>query len=190
MVPVRLTGSRLAIREYHHTPGDVDALHALFGDPEVTRYLPFDPWDRETCADQIELYLEEALARERRTYQLAVTRREDAEDPADATPIAHASLTLGTGRRAELGYAVGRGARGRGHAGEVVGLLCGLAFGALGLRRLTARVDVDNRASAAVLTRLGFRAQGPVRHDPPGGGVRSGVHRYALTTGEWAGPAG
>ncbi|MFH8385436.1 GNAT family N-acetyltransferase [Kitasatospora sp. NPDC018058] len=189
MVPVRLTGPRLAIREYHHTPEDVDALYALFSDPEVTRYLPFEPRDRETCADQIELYLEEAMAEERDTYRLAVCRREDAEDPADAVPIAHASLTLGTYRSAYLGYVLGREVWGRGYAGEIAGLLCELAFGPLGLHRLAARVDVDNPASAKVLTKLGFQLEGRVRHDLYKGGVWSDSYLYSLLVDEWPGPS-
>ncbi|MBV2152607.1 GNAT family N-acetyltransferase [Kitasatospora sp. SUK 42] len=188
MVPVRLTGPRLAIREYHHTPEDVDALHALFGDPEVTRYLPFGPRDRETCADQIELYLEEAMAEPRDTYRLAVCRRTDAEDPADATPIAHAGLTLGPHLSADLGYVLAREVWGRGYAGEIVGLLRDLAFGPLGLHRLAARVDVDNTASARVLTGLGFREEGRARHDQYKGGVWSDSYRYSLLADEWPGP--
>ncbi|MFJ9693616.1 hypothetical protein [Kitasatospora sp. NPDC101183] len=37
MVPVQLTRPRLALREHRHTPDGAEALHALFGDPEVTR---------------------------------------------------------------------------------------------------------------------------------------------------------
>ncbi|MFD5467819.1 GNAT family N-acetyltransferase [Kitasatospora sp. NPDC127059] len=187
MVPVRLTGPRLAVREYHHTPEEVDALHALFGDPEVTRYLPFEPRDRETCADQIELYLEEALAEERDTYRLAVVRREDAEDPADAVPVAHASLTLGRSSSAYLGYVLSRPVWGLGYAGEIAGLLCELSFGPLGLHRLAARVDVDNTASARVLARLGFRLEGRVRHDLFKGGVWCDSYQYSLLADEWPG---
>ncbi|MFE6049828.1 GNAT family N-acetyltransferase [Kitasatospora sp. NPDC056446] len=190
MVPVRLTGPRLAIREYHHTDGDVDALHALFGDPEVTRYLPFEPRDRETCADQVELYLEEAMAGERDTYRLAVTRLADAAEPADATPIAHASLTLGKHRSAHLGYVLGREFWGLGYAGEIAGLLCDLAFRGLDVHRLAAWVDVDNAASVKVLTRLGFRLEGRARHDQLKGGVWSDSYLYSLLADEWPGSAG
>ncbi|MBD0675883.1 GNAT family N-acetyltransferase [Streptomyces sp. CBMA156] len=189
MLPVRLTGPRLAIREYHHTEGDVDALHALFGDPEVTRYLPFGPCDREACADQIELYLEEAMAGERDTYRLAVTRLADAEDPGDAPPVAQASLVLGGHRSADLGCVLADEVRGRGYAGEIVGLLLGLAFGPLDLHRLTARVHVDNAASVTVLTRLGFRREGRLRHDGFKDGVWSDSYLYALLADEWPGRA-
>ncbi|GAA2987918.1 MULTISPECIES: GNAT family protein [unclassified Kitasatospora] len=187
MVPVRLTGPRLAVREYHLTEGDVDALHALFGDPEVTRHLPFGPSGREDCADQIELYLEEAMAEERDTYRLAVTRLADAEEPADATPIGQASLTLDGHRAAQLGCVLARGSWGRGYAGETVGLLCDFAFGALDLHRLAARVAVDNAASVKVLTGLGFRLEGRLRHDAFKDGVWSDSYLYALLADEWPG---
>ncbi|MEV7600552.1 GNAT family protein [Kitasatospora sp. NPDC089797] len=187
MVPIRLLGPRLAVREYHHTPAEVDALHALFGDPEVTRHLPFGPCDRETCADQLELYLEEAMAEPRSTYRLAMVRRADAEDPADAVPVGQAALTLGTDGSADLGYVLGSRVRGLGYAGEAAGLLCGLAFGALGLHRLAASVDADNTASARVLTRLGFRAEGRVRQDGPAGGARRDAYRYGLLAADWPG---
>ncbi|WP_224282594.1 GNAT family N-acetyltransferase [Streptomyces sp. LS1784] len=188
MVPVRLTGPRLAVREYHHTEGDVDALHALFGDPEVTRHLPFGPSDREACADQVELYLEEAMAEERDTYRLAVTRLADAEEPEDATPVGQASLTLDGHRAAHLGCVLAREFWGRGYAGEVVGLLCGLAFDALDLHRLAARVAVANEASVKVLTGLGFRLEGRLRHDGFKDGVWSDSFLYSLLADEWPGP--
>ncbi|GHF31460.1 acetyltransferase [Kitasatospora xanthocidica] len=190
MVPVRLTGPRLAMREYHHTEGDVDALHALFGDPEVTRYLPFGPRDRESCADQIELYLEQAMAEERDTYRLAVTRLDDARDPQDAPPIGLASLTLGTHRAADLGYVLARDHWGHGYAGEITALLCDFAFRTLDLHRLAARVDVDNAASARVLAKLGFRLEGRARHDQFKDGVWSDSYHYALLADEWPGPDG
>ncbi|MET8540663.1 GNAT family protein [Kitasatospora sp. NPDC004799] len=189
MVPVRLTGPRLAVREYHHTEEEVDALHALFGDPEVTRHLPFGPSGREDCADQLELYLEEAMAEERDTYRLAVTRRADAEEPADATPVGQASLTLDGHRAAQLGCVLARGHWGRGYAGETVGLLCGLAFGPLDLHRLTARVAVANEASVRVLTRLGFQREGRLRHDGCKDGVWTDSYLYALLADEWPAPA-
>lgn len=187
MVPVRLTGPRLAVREYHHTEEDVDALHALFGDPEVTRYLPFGPGDREDCADQIELYLEEAMAEERDTYRLAVTRLADAEEPADAPPIGQASLTLEGHRAAQLGCVLARACWGRGYAGETVGLLCDFAFDTLGLHRLTARVAADNTASVKVLAGLGFRLEGRPRHDAVEDGARSGSFLYTLLADDWPG---
>ncbi|MGW6913232.1 GNAT family N-acetyltransferase [Kitasatospora sp. NPDC054939] len=187
MVPVLLTGPRLAIREFQHTPDDVDALHAVFGDPEATRYLPFEPRDREDCADQIEQYLEEAHRPERTVYRLAVTRLADADadDPARAEPIGNAALGLGEHRSATLGYALRRDTWGLGYAGEITALLCGFAFRTLGVHRLVARTDVENAASVRVLTRAGFRLEGRLRHDTFLRGAWRDSYQYALLDDEW-----
>lgn len=190
MVPVRLTGPRLVIREFHHSPGDIDALYAVFGDGEATRYLPFEPRDREDCADQIEQYLEEAMQGERTVYRLAVTRRADAHDPARAVPIGNAALTLGGHRSADLGYALRPDTWGNGYAGEITGLLCDLAFGPLGLHRLAARVDVENAASVRVLTRAGFRLEGRIRHDVHLRGAWRDSFQYSLLADEWPSAGG
>ncbi|MGW4894317.1 GNAT family N-acetyltransferase [Kitasatospora sp. NPDC004240] len=186
MVPVLLTGPRLAVREFHHTPEDVDALHAVFGDPETCRYLPFEPRDREDCDDQVEQYLEEAQREIRTVYRLAVTRLADAEDPADAVPIGNAALGLGEHRGATLGYALRRDTWGQGYAGEITALLCDFAFATLGVHRLEARVDTDNAASARVLTRAGFRLEGRIRHDLYLGGRWHDSYQYSLLEDEWS----
>ncbi len=180
MVPVRLTGPRLAVREFHHSPEDVAALHAVFGDPEATRYLPFAPRDLETCDDQVAQFVEEAEKEPREVYRLAVTLRADAEDPARAVPIGNAALGLVPYRAATIGYALRRDVWGSGFAGELVALLRDFAFGPLGVHRLEARVDVDNAASIRVLERAGFRLEGRVRHDYRGPDGWRDAQQYAL----------
>ncbi|GAA1068880.1 GNAT family protein [Kitasatospora nipponensis] len=165
MTPVLLTGARLTIREFHHVPRDIDALHAIFGDPVTARYLPFEPRDREDCADQVALYLEEAEKDPRTVYRLAVTLTEQGED---AVPIGNAVLGIegaDSQRAAFLGYALRRDAWGLGYATEIAGLLCGFGFDTLGLHRLAARLDPENLASARVLRKLGFQLEGRIRHD-------------------------
>ncbi len=186
MVPVLLTGPRLVIREFHHTPADVDGLHAVFGDAETARYLPFEPRDRETCADQIALYVEEAEKDPRTTYRLAVVRQEDGED---AVPIGNAVLGVEPQRAGFVGYALRRDMWGRGYASEITRLLCGLGFGTLGLHRLAARVDPANTASARVLTKAGFQLEGRIRHDLYLRGTWRDALQYSLLEDEWTPPA-
>lgn len=183
---VRLTGPRLAIREFHLTPEDTAALHAVFGDPETARYLPFEPRDEEECADQIELYLDEAGRDPRTVYRLAVTLRADGDA---ATPIGTAVLGLEGQRAAFLGYALRRDTWGNGYAGEIAALLCGFAFGTLGLHRLAARVDPANTASARVLTRAGFQLEGRLRHEIEVAGTWYDSLQFSLLEDEWAGPS-
>ncbi|MFB7666592.1 GNAT family N-acetyltransferase [Kitasatospora sp. NPDC056138] len=186
---VLLTGPRLAIREFHHTPADVDALYAVFGDPEAARYLPFEPRDRETCADQIELYVEQAEADPRTGYRLAVTVLAD-DEPAYATPIGTAVLDLGDHRSATLGYALRRDTWGRGYASEITSVLCEFAFRTLGLHRLAARADPANAASVRVLTKAGFQLEGRIRHDLQLRGTWYDSLLFSLLEPEWGGPDG
>ncbi|MFJ8039972.1 GNAT family N-acetyltransferase [Kitasatospora sp. NPDC096147] len=155
MMPVRLTGPRLALREHHGTPEEAAALHAVHGDPAAARYLDFGPADLDTCADQLALALDLAEESPRTEYRLAVTLLADGP-PEHAPPIGTAALTVEPGRAAAIGYALRRDTWGRGHGTEVVALLRALAFEVLGLTRLTARVDPANTASTRLLLRAGF----------------------------------
>lgn len=63
--------------------------------------------------------------------------------------------------RAEIGYAIAPGWRGRGYATEAVARLCDWALALDEVRELAARTRPDNAPSAAVLDRLGFARVGP-----------------------------
>ncbi|RKE20541.1 GNAT family N-acetyltransferase [Streptomyces sp. TLI_171] len=178
METVRLAGPRLTLREYRHTPEEVAALHAVHGDPETVRHLPFDVRDFEDCADQIELYLEAAEESPRTHYRLAV------DDPA-GTPIGQAALTREDEHTAQLGCVLRRDTWGRGHAGEVTALLCALGFDILALHRLHARCDPANPAAARVLARAGFRYEGRIRAESHHGGRRHDALQYSLLAPEW-----
>ncbi|MCX4747454.1 GNAT family N-acetyltransferase [Kitasatospora sp. NBC_01287] len=185
MHPVLLTGPRLTIREFHHVPRDIDALHAIFGDPETARFLPFEPRDREDCADQVALYLEEAENHPRTVYRLAVTLTEEGED---AVPLGNAVLGVEgveSQRAAFIGYALRRDAWGRGYATEIARLLCDFGFGTLDLHRLAARLDPQNLASARVLRKLGFQLEGRLRHDLHLRGAWHDALQYSLLADEW-----
>jgi len=65
--------------------------------------------------------------------------------------------------RGSLGYWVAGAQRRQGLASASVALLLPWVFGALGLVRVEAVVDVDNRASQRVLERNGFQPEGLLR---------------------------
>jgi ribosomal-protein-alanine N-acetyltransferase len=65
--------------------------------------------------------------------------------------------------RGSLGYWVAGARRRQGVASAAVGLLVPWTFSALGLVRVEAVVDVDNRASQRVLERNGFQPEGVLR---------------------------
>jgi ribosomal-protein-alanine N-acetyltransferase len=91
-------------------------------------------------------------------------------------------------RRGELGYWLLPGHWGRGVATECVGAVLEHAFGAMGLHRVGADVDVDNHASRRLLERLGFRLEGVRRDYERKAGVHIDLMNYALLASDEVAP--
>ena len=81
------------------------------------------------------------------------------------------------GGELELGYIVAREARGRGIATEILRLLTRWAFDEAEAQRAYLIIDVENRASARVAERCGYRLEGVMRsiHVKPGRRVDAGL---------------
>jgi RimJ/RimL family protein N-acetyltransferase len=67
------------------------------------------------------------------------------------------------GRQAEIGYVVGRAARGSGIATRTLRLLTDWGFGELGLERIELWIDVENTGSERVAERAGYVREGVLR---------------------------
>ncbi len=63
----------------------------------------------------------------------------------------------------QLGYWMGEGFSGQGHGRAAVGRVCEFCFQDLGLHRIEAAVQPENAPSMALLSALGFRAEGTAR---------------------------
>lgn len=96
-----------------------------------------------------------------------------------------------TGSEGVIGYVVDPAFAGRGVATDLARGLLSAAFGALGLRRVTAGCNADNPASARVLEKAGLRRE---QH-----GVEDSWHaelgwvdgyQYAILSREWVARAG
>jgi 8-oxo-dGTP diphosphatase len=148
-----LPTERLTLRAF--VAQDAEALHNLVNDWEVTRTLavvPFpypralaDEWVASTRTD-----IDAGTA-----YHVAITGREGAQE----ILVGCVGLRV-EGRRASLGYWVGRRFWGHGVASEAAGRMARWAMANLDLDALDADVAQDNPASLAVLRRIGFRQTG------------------------------
>ncbi|MFH8411100.1 GNAT family N-acetyltransferase [Streptomyces sp. NPDC018019] len=78
MYPVTRHSSRLALREL--TTDDVDAVHAIYGDPEVTEHLSFTPRTRDEAGGIVARGIAAATAIPRQEYVLAVVTQGDDGD--------------------------------------------------------------------------------------------------------------
>lgn len=164
---------------------DVPALFEIFSDPEVMRYWSSLPM-REM--EEVRELLDEIRGgfRARSLLEWGVARRGDDRVIGTCT-LSHCDAD---NRRAEVGYALGRGHWGRGYMHEALTALVGYAFGTLGLHRLEADVDPRNAASIRSLERLGFRREGYLRERWIVGGKICDTVLFGLLCHEWRAGAG
>lgn len=162
--------------------GDVDALFALFGDPEVTRFWGHPALPDRAAARELLAAIEEG-ARTGTLLQWGIVP--DGRDRLVGT------CTLAAidreHRRAELGLALGRGHRGRGHARQAARAVLRHGFDELRLHRVVADVDPRNEAALRLARDLGFRREGRLRrHYRRDEEWQDGV-LFGLLESEWGG---
>jgi ribosomal-protein-alanine N-acetyltransferase len=158
---------------------DVDALYAIFSDPEVMRYWSTTPLaDRNAAALLKEIH--DGFAR-RTLLKWGIAQRSDNALIGTVTLI---NFDF-THRRTEVGYALGRAYWGNGYIQEALQALFNYAFGVLDLHRIEADVDPRNDASIRTLERLGFQREGYLRERwQVGGEILDGLF-YGLLRPDW-----
>ncbi|HEY2298232.1 MAG TPA: GNAT family N-acetyltransferase [Jatrophihabitans sp.] len=138
-------------------PSDAPALHAYQSREDVCRYIPYEP---------------RSLADLRQRLSTPQFTRSEADEPGQAIMLAverstdHVLVgdlmlawTSKEHQGGEIGYVFNPDHQGHGYATEAAKALLRLGFETLGLRRIIARVDARNTASAAVLRRIGMRQE-------------------------------
>lgn len=145
-------GPRLSLR--YARPDDAAALFELGRDREVTQFFSWGPYD--DIAQPREFIERMAADRE------AGTRLEFVIAGPDDVPIGITGLSefAQRDRRAVVGTWLGRRHWGTGANRESKALILALAFGALGLQRVSAYAHPENARSLRALERLGFTREG------------------------------
>lgn len=179
MYPVTLRGSRIMLREF--AEGDGPAIHRYAGDPETVRYMLWGPNTPEETEEFLLQRLEQARRPDRTEFELAVVRLDTGE------LIGGAGLRVESWeyRRADIGYILRRDQWGRGYATEAASLLLRFGFETLGLHRIWATSDVENRASARVLEKAGMTLEGRIRDHYFVRGRWRDSFLYAVLDREW-----
>jgi RimJ/RimL family protein N-acetyltransferase len=85
----------------------------------------------------------------------------------------------------EIGYVVGKEARGRGVATRAVQLLTRWSFEDLGLERLELLINPENTGSERVAERAGYRFEGVLRSKHINDGRRADFGVWSRLRGEW-----
>ena len=139
----RLSGRRLS-------PDDVDALFAVYSDPETVRWVgDGTPLTREKCEEWLEVT---AANYERRGYGMfALVERES------KAVYGFAGLVHPRGQEeCEIKYALHKSHWGRGYATEAVRALLAYGKSEHGIHRIIATVADQNTASRHVLEKVGM----------------------------------
>jgi RimJ/RimL family protein N-acetyltransferase/predicted N-acetyltransferase YhbS len=148
-----LQTERLLLRPFRSD--DLDALYAIHSDEAVVRYLYWEPRTRDEVRDALERKIGAHVARPGEALSMAATLRDDGTLIGDCT-LYWSSLEH---RQGEIGFVFNPAFQGRGYATEAARALLEAAFDGLRLHRVVGRLEARNRASAAVLERLGMRRE-------------------------------
>ena len=147
-----LITERLELRAFE--PSDLEALHSVYGDPDVTRFTRPFPTVEDTRR-LLDIHVREAHAGNPAFW--AVIERASGHLIGDAG----VGLADGVGPEYELGYTLGKPWWGRGYATEAARAVRDHALGELGLARVIGLVHPDNHASIHVLEKIGMERVGP-----------------------------
>jgi ribosomal-protein-alanine N-acetyltransferase len=158
--PLTVSGPTLTLR--YATPGDAPRLLELGSDPAVTRYFSWGPYAR---VEEPAAYIASLPGKRERGEMLEFLIDHREHGPIGVTGLSELSVR---DRRATVGSWFGQAYWGSGSNLESKALVAALAFGTLGLGRLTAWANTRNGRSQVALERVGFRREG----------ILAGWHRH------------
>ena len=179
-----LRTERLIVRPAQ--PDDVDALHERRNDPAVAKLQAWaTPYPRSRAASIVAETAAMAGPQEGTWWMATVVEAASGQIVGDLVVRMTNQL-----RTAEVGYSIASAHWGRGYASEGLDALVDWLLSALPITRLTGMLHPDNRASAMVLERTGFRFEGHTRASFWLGDDNSDDWIYGMTRQErvlWAG---
>ncbi|MGH3368078.1 MAG: GNAT family N-acetyltransferase [Nocardioidaceae bacterium] len=174
-----ISTERLLLRPYR--PDDVEASLAYYEDPDVARYIPWEPWSREVAEEQV-LRRTTRTGIENAASALALVV-ESAGGVIGDVVLWPADETLSYG---EAGWAFHPRVAGQGFATEAVRALFEVAFGCYGMHRVMAKLDARNDRSARLCERLGMTREGHLRRDCWAKGEWTDTVIFGLLAQEWS----
>jgi RimJ/RimL family protein N-acetyltransferase len=149
-----LRTERLSLRAYRSD--DIENVVSMFGREDVSRYLNWEPMDREAATALVE----------RRLHQTRIEHEGDgivlvAEERDDGVFVGELMLRMSSeaSRQGEIGWSVHPDMQGRGYATEGAREMLRVGFEELGLHRIVAECDPRNEASIRVMEKLGMRRE-------------------------------
>ena len=154
---------------------------AIYGSPEATQHLSFEPRTREQVGRIVARSIASATVKPRTEYVLAVIERQTDE----LIGFGRLALDPHQQRGATIGFALRPDAWGVGYGLEMVRLLLSVGFDDLGLHRVWGARSPLNEASAKTMRAAGMVEEGTIReHVLKAGRWRDSVV-HAILDREW-----
>lgn len=173
-----LTTERLSLRPLTHA--DADAMIAIFGSPDVLRFLNNDPVQTHDQAIGMIDWLN-AQFTENQTPNWAITLHGDESVIGQCGTYAWDR----DDQHVDIGYHMLPSQWGRGYASEAARAVIDWCFGALGVHRVQADCTEGNLASERVLLKCGFSLEGIWRESCWEHGRFVNIKQFGLLRSEW-----
>ena len=179
-MPFPLETERLVLR--HFTDADLEPFLAYRNDPEVYRYQGWKtPFERSMAEEFILSVKDAEPGREGQWFQAALELKSSREFIGDVGFFPRA----GSHGQSYLGVTLARPYWNQGYAMEAVTAILDFLFRELGLHRVHADCDPDNRGSVRLLERLGFRREAHHIENYWLGDHWGDEYDYAILEREW-----
>jgi RimJ/RimL family protein N-acetyltransferase len=156
-------------------------IHAIYADPEVSRYLYTEPMDAEAGRRYAAERTDPVIAAEGDGINLAAELRTTGR----VVATFYLSLVSATHAQGEIGYVVSPEYAGRGLATEGALAMLAIGFERWDLHRMIGRCDARNLPSAAVLRRVGMRQEALFRENEWVKGEWTDELVFAILADEW-----
>ena len=158
---MQLVTERLVLRDYE--PEDWKEVLRYQRDPRHMRYYPWSARNAEDVQGCVNEYVARQAEDPRSIFQVAITLPTEGLRLIGSCGVRVNDFAQ---REGNIGYELDPEYWRRGYATEAASAVMRLGFEKLGLHRIWAQCNADNRASARVLEKLGMRCEAHFReHD-------------------------
>ena len=172
-----LDAERVRLRPFR--AADARAMHAIYGDPRHMRYWSADP---STSLDETRRMMRWHVAYHPRYYVIWAIEEKKSKK---LVGMINYHRREQRERRVDMGWAVVPGMDGKGYMTEAGRTLLRYVFDRLKVHKVEALIRKENKPSAALARRLGFRLEGgPIRDRWMVAGKWHSVMLYGLVAGE------
>ena len=175
----QLETDRLILRPFRAEDGEA-MFRNWAHDPEVTRYLTWQPHENAEASHAIAAMWEQE-SRKPESYQWAIVPRGQ-EEPIGSLSVVRMDEAVDA---VELGYCIGRPWWGMGFTAEAVKAVIDYLIREVGAHRVAACHDVNNPRSGRVMEKAGMKKEGTLRASQRNNQGIVDVTVYSVLAEEW-----